>query len=144
MNRQQRRLTASKASKMVRLPWQPLEYVPVGPYHPLAPGGLRRSFRNNVVSVQVYEDVHACSLIGLVTPIGIRRHDGGDRVLWSDMQRIKDELFGSDRVAIQVFPATEDLVDEANMYWMWLLPEGVRFHFKLSQRTVAIAKAEDI
>ncbi len=51
---------------------------------------------------------------------------------WRDMQRIKDELFGEERVAVEVFPPRDELVDEANMYHLWVLPEGTRLPFTLA------------
>jgi hypothetical protein len=42
---------------------------------------------------------------------------------WRDKQRIKNELFGPERVATEVMPAMSKLVDEADMYHMWVMPE---------------------
>lgn len=53
---------------------------------------------------------------------------------WRDMQRIKDELFGEERAAVEVFPPSDELVDEANMYHLWVLPEGTRLPFTLAFR----------
>ncbi|MCZ8516830.1 hypothetical protein O9H85_31595 [Paenibacillus filicis] len=50
---------------------------------------------------------------------------------WAEKQRIKNELFGPDRTAIEVFPAEVDLVDEANMYHIWILPRGMKLPFGL-------------
>ena len=53
---------------------------------------------------------------------------------WAAMQRIKDELFGADRLAVEVFPPRDELVDEANMYHLWILPEGMELPFTLVGR----------
>ena len=50
---------------------------------------------------------------------------------WRDLQRIKGELFGGDRVAIQICPAQERLIDAADMYHLWVLPEGHHLGFGL-------------
>jgi len=50
---------------------------------------------------------------------------------WREKQRIKNELFGQDRTAIEVFPAEIDLVDEANMYHLWVFEKGVKLPFGL-------------
>ncbi|MCC6776693.1 MAG: hypothetical protein IT537_08665 [Hyphomicrobiales bacterium] len=50
---------------------------------------------------------------------------------WKEKQRIKDELFGPDRMAIEVFPRTADLIDAADMYHLWVFPPGFRFDFGL-------------
>ena len=62
----------------------------------------------------------------------IRNIDNTD-IPWAEKQRIKNELFGEDRTAIEVFPTTADLVDEANMYHIWVLPKGFKIPFGLSQ-----------
>lgn len=54
-------------------------------------------------------------------------------VPWATKQRIKDELFGTDRVAIEVFPQVSELVDEANMYHLWVLPKGFKVPFSLKE-----------
>ncbi|WP_444876696.1 DUF7694 domain-containing protein [Brevibacillus daliensis] len=50
---------------------------------------------------------------------------------WAEKQRIKNELFGTERVAVEVFPAQSELVDEANMYHIWLLPADMKLPFSL-------------
>lgn len=60
------------------------------------------------------------------------RNDNSTEIPWREKQRIKNELFGADRVAIEVFPAVEDLVDSAMMYHLWILPPGIRLPFGLT------------
>ena len=50
---------------------------------------------------------------------------------WKEKQRVKDELFGADRMAIEVFPRSVELVDAADMYHLWVFPAGVSFDFGL-------------
>jgi hypothetical protein len=85
-------------------------------------------YRNNRYSVQITDEPTDW---GLVVHLWIRRHDGDAARSWADLQRIKDELVGPDRVAIEVFPASSDLVDQANMYHLWVLPEGIELPFGL-------------
>lgn len=68
---------------------------------------------------------------GEVTHAAIRNVSETD-IAWRDMQRIKNDLFGEDAVALEVFPPTWDLVDEANMYHLWVLPDGFTLPFTLS------------
>lgn len=42
---------------------------------------------------------------------------------WRDKQKIKNELWGEEYTAIEVFPAQSELVDEANMYHMWIFKD---------------------
>lgn len=44
---------------------------------------------------------------------------------WSEMQRIKNEIFGEETVAVEFYPRQSELVDNFNIYWMWIFPEGV-------------------
>ena len=59
------------------------------------------------------------------------RNVGSTDIPWAEKQRIKNELFGEDRVAIEVFPTEDELVDAAMMYHMWVLPEGFKMPFTI-------------
>lgn len=52
---------------------------------------------------------------------------------WATKQRIKDELVGSGRTAVEVFPPASDLVDQADAYHLWVLPEGFRLPFGVQE-----------
>ena len=43
---------------------------------------------------------------------------------WRDLQRIKNELVGPERFAVQVQPPASRLVDDADMYHLWVMPDG--------------------
>jgi hypothetical protein len=45
----------------------------------------------------------------------------GIRPTWPEMQRIKNELAGPDATAIEVYPPQADVVDEADMFHLWIL-----------------------
>lgn len=79
-------------------------------------------------SVQVYERATGW---GEVTHLCIRRHTGSTDVPWADKQRIKDLIAGPERVAIEVFPAAAELTDQANLYHLWVLPDGFDLPFAL-------------
>lgn len=49
---------------------------------------------------------------------------------WRDMQRIKNELFGKESVAVSVMPPESQLVDDADMYHMWVLSRPLPFSLK--------------
>lgn len=48
---------------------------------------------------------------------------------WADKQEIKDELFGKNRVAIEVFPTEDRMVDVADVYHLWVFEKGFRLPF---------------
>lgn len=55
----------------------------------------------------------------------------GAELGWREKQRIKDELMGKDRMAIEVYPRDSELIDAADMYHLWVFPVGFRFDFGL-------------
>lgn len=46
------------------------------------------------------------------------RHD------WREFQRIKTELVGPEREAVELYPAESRLLDTSNEYHLWVMPEG--------------------
>jgi hypothetical protein len=52
-------------------------------------------------------------------------------ITWAEKQRIKNEVSGLERTAIEVFPAVGRLVDGANAYHLWVLPDGFAMPFGL-------------
>jgi hypothetical protein len=77
---------------------------------------LVKFYKNNLYTVQVQ------SKNGIHRAL-IRRNDETTKVSWMHKQRIKNELFGKESVAVEVFPPESQLVDEANIYWLWILPD---------------------
>jgi hypothetical protein len=51
---------------------------------------------------------------------------------WRDLQRIKNEICGEEATAVQVMPPASELIDEADMYHMWVLSD--RLPFTLARR----------
>lgn len=97
-----------------------------------APAGLRQAFTGKSHSVLVF--LHESEEFGTVMRLLFRRHDGGARFGWTQLQKMKNELAGEYRVAIEVFPRECDLVDAANCRHLWVLPEGATLSFGLAKR----------
>lgn len=90
---------------------------------------LKRACLNLVYSVQFFERT---SSWGQIDHLIIRRHDGAAEPFpWAELQRIKDELLGSERVAVEVFPAQSQLVDDAHCRHLWVLPDAFALPFGL-------------
>lgn len=70
---------------------------------------------------------------GLVTHACIRNAAGTD-IPWAEKQRIKNEIFGAEQQAVEVFPKESELVDEANMYHLWILPPDMEIPFSLKEK----------
>ena len=58
---------------------------------------------------------------GEVEHAAFRNLEGND-IPWAEKQKIKNEIFGPERIALEVFPKESELVDAANMYHLWVLP----------------------
>jgi len=46
---------------------------------------------------------------------------------WRDMQRIKSEICGEESTAVSVMPPASELVDDADMYHVWVLSSRLPF-----------------
>jgi hypothetical protein len=53
---------------------------------------------------------------------------------WRDKQRIKNEIFGQDISAVEIMPPSNEVIDQADMYHIWVLPEGFELPFSIFDR----------
>ena len=95
----------------------------------MPPANLFRFVVNDRYSVQFYK--RNTTEFGEVTLLMIRPHDGRPVRDWYVFQRIKNELIGAERTAIEVFPPESELVDDANIYHLWVLPENCKLSFRI-------------
>lgn len=51
----------------------------------------------------------------------------GERPTWREMQRIKSEIAGAAATAVEVYPPDDLVVDEADMFHIWVLPQSLPF-----------------
>lgn len=100
--------------------WERME-LPLGP--PNATGGwprdIRVAWRNRVFAV-------------LERPVSGARHLAvsslsGLRPSWHEMQRIKDEIACPGATAIEIYPPAAEVVDEADMFHLWVLDGPLPF-----------------
>ena len=82
-------------------------------------GEVDHAQRNRVFSVLV-RDVRTAVHLAVASLTG-------DRPTWHEMQRIKNELAGRDATAVEVYPPESQLVDEAEMFHLWVLPGPLPF-----------------
>lgn len=75
------------------------------------------------------EVIHAC----------FRNRDNTD-IPWAKKQWIKNSLFGDNVTAIEVFPKKDRLIDEANMYHLWVFEKGFELPFGIHPNDVAPIK----
>lgn len=83
-------------------------------------GRVRMTKKNRIFAVLIRT---VRTPVGEVEHVAIRNHASSD-IPWAAKQRIKNELFGEERLAVEVFPPVSELVDGANMYHLWILPVG--------------------
>jgi hypothetical protein len=86
---------------------------------------------NRRYSVQFYAEV--VPGYPVITRLLVRRNDGKAGVPWPHRQRIKDELIGPARQAVEIFPPADEVVDDANCYHLWVLPIGQTIPFSLKR-----------
>lgn len=75
---------------------------------------------------------------GTIEHVTISRHHkdgeiistgGSNPIGWNEKQMIKDELFGKDRFAIEVYPKADKLVDVADVYHLWVFNKKFEMPF---------------
>ena len=69
--------------------------------------------------------------------LDITRRDGDTCSNWRHFQQIKNELVGPECEGVELFPAESRLVDTANQYHLWVMPNTrYRFPFGYENRLV--------
>jgi hypothetical protein len=93
---------------------------------------------------QVHEPI--CDMIWL----SICRIDKKPLHNWRDLQTIKNMLVGENCFGYEVYPAEDQLVDTANQYHLWCLPNGTHLPFgfhdgrKVSYESTSVTKQEPL
>lgn len=62
----------------------------------------------------------------------------GVRPTWPEMQRIKDEIAGPEATAIEVYPPLSQVVDEADMFHLWVLRGKLPFGLHVGYRALGL------
>lgn len=104
---------------------------PLGPLEPCdlsimsrIPPGMTRAYRNNRYTVMIFDDTSTTK--GPAIQVLIQRIDNTPIPgHWREIQNIKNEIFGSEAVGIEYYPAESQLMDTHNIYWLWIFPRDV-------------------
>lgn len=88
---------------------------------------VRATYANDIYAILVRPLATEC---GVVFHLAIRTASNLEPP-WRDKQRIKDELFGPSLTAIEVMPPKGEVVDQADMYHVWVLPGDFRLPFTI-------------
>jgi len=101
--------------------WTPFEESELSPE--AKAGGYTRLLWNSRYHLFIREMEHEI-WGGKLVHLSIKRNDKECVHDWRDLQRIKNEVVGEEREAVELYPAESRLVDQANQYHLWVLPEG--------------------
>lgn len=96
------------------------------PRSPLPTG--ERLFGNGLYTVHAEA---ADPELGLAGPVHLAIHDRRRtaRHDWREFQRIKSELLGPEREAVELYPAESRVIDTSNEFHVWVLGVGDRWPF---------------
>jgi len=64
---------------------------------------------------------------------GMGTSDGSGEVSWSEKMQIKNELFGENRFAIEVYPKQKNLVDVCDVYHLWVFDKKIDMSFGIGK-----------
>lgn len=98
-------------------------------------GGFHLCLKNSRYTV-LLRKVMCGEPFGEAVHLSIKRNDRATIHDWRDLQRIKNEVLGSDAEAIELYPANERLVDAANQYHLWSFP-NMKMNFGFDNRDVS-------
>lgn len=80
-----------------------------------------------------WRDEYHAQLVG--NHLTVERLDGAPIVAeWDVLQAIKNEMCGEEIIAIEIFPAESQKVNEINRRHLWIVSESDIYPFNLSYR----------
>lgn len=127
----QAHLTVSRLKKLSEKNGKKLMKKPAGDLLPIdltaspvaAPEWMTRCYRNNRYTVMINDNAERSGLLAIKAMV--RQHDGLPiKNHWREMQNIKNAIFGREAEAVEFYPKESELVDVANVYWLWVFVEG--------------------
>jgi hypothetical protein len=121
--------------------WEPLQW---GIVPDPAPIGLLDGETLVGVAVNQLYTVWVYELPQEAHHLSIKRFDKAACRDWRHFQWIKNEVCGAEREAVEIFPAESRLLDAANQYHLWVLPEGQYVDIGVTYRAVANTIGPDV
>lgn len=114
----------AEARRQSRGPWEPMREVNLAAMAPGTPfpPSITRAFRNNRYIVSVYD--YSETTVGYAIRAMIQSLSGEPVRNWEDLQRVKNECFGPETVAIEYYPAQSQLRNSHHIYWLWIYEPG--------------------
>lgn len=120
ISKRQRRLAAQNEFKKPLTAFEQIDLSTAS----FTPKGMTRAYRNTRYIVMVYDNDKTTA--GPAIRVMIKKHD--DTPItghWMELQKIKNEIFGKEVMAIEYYPKESRLINDHNIYWLWIFPDGV-------------------
>jgi hypothetical protein len=133
--RQQRRAAAAVTFHQQRFPHADLRPVPREMWPQRAPEDAPLEVwasRDFVVQIYAYADEGERITVSRTAMQPNGRWAEG--ITWDDLQRIKRECGRADRWAVEVYPPDDDVVNDASMRHLWLLPKAPPYGWRRGDR----------
>jgi len=111
-----------EAKRLFRLP--PVNFNMIDLSKTTHPEFITRAYMNNRYVVMISDNQKIGNVIAIRAMI--QRHD--DKPIpnhWREIQSIKNEIFGLEEIAVEFYPRQRHVIDDANIYWIWIFPKGV-------------------
>ncbi len=121
-SRDRKRARIKEANRLLKLPPGALKEIDLSSRD--CPPWMTRAFSNNRYVVMIEDNAKTDK--GTAIKAMIQKHD--NRPIpnhWRELQNIKNELFGEETMAIEYYPKESHLMDDHNIYWLWIFPEGI-------------------
>ena len=118
------RTKAERLAAKKRLKKPAGKLLPIDLHDRSKPDWMTRAYQNNRYIVMINDNVPMTDGITAVKAFVQTVDEKPIKNHWREMQNIKNELFGPETTAIEYYPAESQLVDKANIYWLWILPEN--------------------
>lgn len=115
------RMRLAKKEKMILSPGQFTEINLLEQEHP---NWMTRAYQNNRYVVMIQDNCETTH--GKCIKTLIQKHDNKPIMNhWKELQNIKNKIFGEETLAIEYYPEQSKLIDESNIYWIFIYPEGI-------------------
>lgn len=108
--------------KQSKMPWQPMTQVPEEEWPAQETRRVIAFWKNNKYLAMEFASRETS--YGPVRHLIIQKTTGERIVRWGPLQRIKNEVAGPDAIAVELYPAERDVIEDCHVYHLWLLPEG--------------------
>lgn len=124
MSRSEKRLhnkmRQSKAKDLFKLEAGKLEIIDLSTRE--HPDWMTRAYSNNRYVVMICDNAETSK--GAAIRCMIQRHDNTPIPNhWAEIQKVKNEIFGKEAIGIEYYPKESELVDVANIYWLWIFKD---------------------